>query len=194
MARGLIFRDYDETATAHADVMRDVHVRLNGGASASPYKSYYGNKWTELYPSVEPSAVVKLRNGTRRARDIQLGSRAKDGSIIVGRIRHFVHEICALPYGEYVGAGTLIYMDGSQEWLRAGDMWPVIRLDKPQVFESFITLPGSIIELASGYKLRDYLEIADHAMEERYAAALADMAAPAPVPAPAPVDGIECNK
>ena len=190
MGHGLVFRDYDETATAHADVMRDVHLRLNGGASASSYKSRYGDTWTELYPSVDPTAIVKLWNGTRRACDVKLGSRAADGSIIVGRIRHQVREICALPYGEYVGAGTLVYMEGTQEWLRAGNMWQVIKLAKPIVFESFITLPGSIIELTSGYKLRDYLEIPEQAMEERYAAALAEMEAPAP----APVDGIEGNK
>jgi hypothetical protein len=184
----LLFRDYDETATAHVDVMQDVHYKLNGGVSATSFKTRFGDTWTELYPSVERNVRIRLRNGQKRAADIQLGDLAADGSIIVGRIQHLVRDICALPCGEYVGAGTLVYDDATQEWLRAGDLWTVLALDIPLIFESFVTLPGSVIELSSGYKLRDYLEIPEQAMEERYAAALADL------PAPTLADGFESNK
>jgi hypothetical protein len=45
----------------------------------------------------------------------------------------------------------------------------------PTIFHSFITLPGSKIELASGVFLRDYLEIASRDTEAPYSAALATL-------------------
>ena len=102
------------------------------------------------------------------------------GDVIAGRIQHIVTEICELPatgtHNDQVAAGTLFFNSATNLWQRCGDLYPV-RTVAPTVFESFITLPGSRLELASGVFLRDYLEIASKDTEGPYAAALAALGA-----------------
>jgi hypothetical protein len=177
---GFLFRDYDETAAAHYEAIRDIHEKLNG--SQEPFRTQFGAGWTELLPSVSPLTKVRGSSGSkawRTAIGIDLGDTLAGGSdasanVVVGKISHFVHQVCKLPYnGNYVGAGTLIYERDSDCWARAGDIYPVYKLQFPLIFNSFITLPGSVIELEHDYLIRDYLEIASPDTEAPYARALA---------------------
>jgi hypothetical protein len=176
---GYVFRDYDETSAAHSAAIELANRQLNGCAAAV-IKTSFGEKWHELYPSMAPQTCVALRAATAAtAAEIQLGAEMTTGDKVAGTIQHLLTEICHLPTGEQVAAGTLIYDDMLNAWRRAGDMYTVHKVT-PTVFHSFITLPGSKIELASGVFLRDYLEIASSDTEAPYSAALAALAS-APV-------------
>jgi hypothetical protein len=173
---GYIFRDYDETTAAHKEAIELANKQLNGAAAAE-IKTAFGEKWQELFPSMSPNTRVRLRDGScQLASAIQLGAEMTTGDKVAGVIKHLLTEVCNLPTGEQVGAGTLIYDTHANVWLRAGDIYTVHKCP-PTVFTSFITLPGSKIELASGVFLRDYLEIASHDTEAPYAAELARLSA-----------------
>jgi hypothetical protein len=170
-----LFRDYDETSVAHKEAIEYAHYHLNGRQQQSA--SAFGSAWKELLPAVAPNTLIRLRDGScRRSADLQLGDIMTTGDVIAGRIQHIVTEICELPAGAQVAAGALIFNPATNLWQRCGDLYPV-RTVAPTVFESFITLPGSRLELASGVFLRDYLEIASKDTEGPYAAALAALGA-----------------
>lgn len=183
---GFLFRDYDETATAHAEAIRDVHSRLNGSA-AGALCTEFGTGWTELLPSMSPLMKVRMANGNWRISvGVELGDALAAGTaaantdasanIVVGKITHYIHQVCKLPFnGEYISAGTLLYERETSTWVRAGDIYRVYKLRFPLIFEGFITLPGSVIELEQGYIIRDYLEIATPETEGPYARALEAM-------------------
>jgi len=172
---GYLFRDYDETSAAHSAAIELANTQLNGAAAAT-IKTSFGEKWHELYPSMAPQTPLRLRSASAAvlATDIQLGAEMTTGDKVAGVIKHLLTEICNLPTGEQVGAGTLIYDEEVHAWRRAGDMYTVHKI-APTIFHSFITLPGSKIELASGVFLRDYLEIASSDTEAPYSAALATL-------------------
>ena len=173
---GYLFRDYDETTAAHKEAIEAINIQLNGTA-ASAIKTTFGEKWYELYPSMSPNTAVRVYDGSAEAASaLQLGATMTTGDKVAGVIQHLLTEICHLPTGEQVGAGTLIYDSNSNAWIRAGDLYTVTKCP-PTIFNSFITLPGSKIELASGVFVRDYLEIASHDTEAPYAAALASLSA-----------------
>ena len=177
-----IFRDYDETSLAHKKAIEAANIQLNG-SSAADIKTAFGDKWTELYPSISPTTQVRLRNGSlRSASAVVLGDIMTTGDQVVGILQHLLTEICQLPTGELVGAGTLIYNTHTNVWVRAGDIYAVHK-SSPIIYNSFITLPGSKIELASGVFLRDYLEIASKDTEGPYTAALAALSETTDAPA-----------
>ncbi len=169
---GHLFRDYDETSAAHKDAIEFAHYSLNG-RQAGTSASAFGSQWRELLPAVAADTAIRLRNSScRRAADLQLADVMTTGDMIAGRIQHIVTEICQLPTGEQVAAGTLFFNPTNNLWQRCGDVYPIQRVP-PTTFESFITLPGSKLELSSGVFLRDYLEVASKDTEGPYAAALA---------------------
>ena len=173
---GYIFRDYDETTAAHKEAIEIANKQLNG-AAAETIKTAFGDKWHELFPSMSPNTQVRLHNNIcQLASAIKLGAQMTTGDKVAGIIQHLITEVCNLPTGEQVGAGTLIYDIHANVWVRAGDIYTVHK-SPPIIFNSFITLPGSKIELASGVFLRDYLEIASHDTEAPYTAALARLSA-----------------
>ncbi len=172
---GYLFRDYDETSVAHKEAIEFAHYSLNGRQASA---SAFGERWQELLPAVAGDTLCRLRDGTcRQAADLQLADHLATGDMIAGRIQHIVTEICQLPTGEQVAAGTLFFNSASGLWQRCGDVYPVKHIP-PTTFESFITLPGSKLELASGVFLRDYLEVASKDTEGPYAAALAALSQP----------------
>jgi hypothetical protein len=172
-----LFRDYDETSVAHKEAIEFAHYSLNG-RQAPASASAFGSQWQELLPAVAADTAIRLRDGScHRAADLQLADVMTTGDMIAGRIQHIITEICELPTGEQVAAGTLFFNSASGHWQRCGDIYPVQRIP-PTTFESFITLPGSRLELASGVFLRDYLEIASKDTEGPYAAALAALNQP----------------
>lgn len=182
---GHVFRDYDETEAGHYDAMKFAHESLNG--VDRPYTTLYQQTWDELHPSVAPDVRIRMRDGSERtAADIQLGSVLSSGDVVHGIIhicvREFVDVGLARPVR--VAAGTLMWNADVNAWVRAGDILPVITVDRPMIFYGFITLPGSKLEIDGGIFVRDYFEVASPAMEASYTAALA--AEPAPIASKGP--------
>lgn len=176
-----IFRDYDETEAAHYDAMLYVHRTLNG--TDKPFITGFKDTWDELYPSVAPDVNIRMRDGTyKAAAAIQLGDKLAQGDMVHGIIRMLVHDIVYL--NEFadkpikVGAGTLVWNPEEAQWVRAGDLHCVHVTRAPLIFYGFITLPGSKLELESGYFVRDYFEVASPDTEKSYTAALESMSAP----------------
>jgi hypothetical protein len=122
-----------------------------------------------------------MRDGSERtAADIQLGSVLSSGDVVHGIIRICVREFVdvGLKRPVRVAAGTLMWNPDANAWVRAGDILPVMTVDRPMIFYGFITLPGSKLEIDGGIFVRDYFEVASPAMEASYTAALATEPAP----------------
>jgi len=168
--REFIFRDYDETSDGHIDSLTDIHRKLN---ECELTETNYTKTWHQFVPAFNPTTTLKVKNGVKPITNIQLGERISFITTVVGKIQHSIQEVCYIPSSNTsVSPGTLLYHDASSKWLRAGDIYNVIKLDKPCIFENLITIPGSILELESGQLARDYLEIASPDTEAPYAAAL----------------------
>ncbi len=163
-----VFRDYDETSDAHFESIADIHRKLN---ECELINTNYTKTWREYIPALDPSLTLKVKNGCKKIADIQLGEHISFITTVVGKIQHSITEVCHTESG-IVSPGTLLYHTPSSKWLRAGDIYTVVKLDKPVIFENLITLPGSILELESGQLVRDYLEIASPDTEAPYAEAL----------------------
>jgi hypothetical protein len=157
--RNLIFRDYDETAGAGHVMMQAVMARLNARAT-SPLHTF------EYSPTVNPTMQIRMADGTlKEAQHIGINDMLSTGSRIAGVIHKEVYEVC--PYADgYLGSATLIWY--KDEWIRIGTRIPPIRLQEPQIYRGFVVLPFSQMELHTGARIRDYIEIASPDIEEFY--------------------------
>jgi len=156
--RDLIFRDYDETAEAGYAMMQAVQERLNARASAKPTFDYS--------PTMNPTMRIRMADGQlKEARHIMLHDRLSTGGQVIGIAHKEVYEIC--PYADgFLGSATLLW--DKEEWIRIGTRIPPIRLQEPQIYMGFVVLPFSQIELHTGERIRDYIEIVTPDIEEFY--------------------------
>jgi hypothetical protein len=83
---------------------------------------------------------------------------------------------------EFLSPATLLWNPDANKWQRAGELYTPIRLESsywhnksPLVFLSFIVTPNSQIELASGLRIRDYMELCSPDAEAPYAKALQEL-------------------
>lgn len=83
---------------------------------------------------------------------------------------------------EFLSPATLLWNPTANKWQRAGELYTPIRLESsywhsksPLVFLSFIVTPNSQIELASGLRIRDYMELCSPDAEAPYAKALQEL-------------------
>ena len=156
--RDLIFRDYDETAEAGYAMMQAVTSRLNARASMKPAFEYS--------PTMNPTMRIRMADGQlKEAQHIAIHDRLSTGGQVVGIVHKEVYDVC--PYADgYLGSATLIW--DKEEWIRIGTRIPPIRLQTSQIYRGFVVLPFSQIELHTGDRIRDYVEIATPDMEEFY--------------------------
>jgi hypothetical protein len=162
-----VFCDYDETAEADAKTMEFIESRINGISSGSSKKKALG----EASPSLHPDTPVKLQDGrVLKARDLRIGQRLSTGDLITGLLHKEVQEVCEIGSGELVGSATLVWKNGS--WQRAGHYTPLLRYDTPVVFIGLVVLTGSQIELESGTRIRDFLELCSPDAEQFYSESL----------------------
>jgi hypothetical protein len=160
------FCDYDETAEADAKTMEFIESRVNG-----PISSQERRALMEASPSLHPDTFVKLENGTLlKARELIVGQRLSTGDTITGILHKEVTEVCEIGKGEIVGSATLVWKNGL--WKRAGYYAPLLRYKAPVVFIGLVVLTGSQIELASGTRIRDFLELCSPDAEQFYSEAL----------------------
>ena len=165
--KSYVFRDYDETSIADMNTLAMIEQRLNGSAPTS-------SAITENSPSFHPDTYVKLADGCLcRAKDLHVSMKLSTGSIITGLIHKEVQEVVCLTDKEILGSATLVW--NKSQWIRAGTLHPVRRYETPVVFISLIVLTNSQIELASGTRIRDYLELCSPDAETFYAEAMDSM-------------------
>jgi len=182
------FCDYDETAEADAKTMEFIESRVNGPSSQAsglggvclqeskallkgPISSQERRALMEASPSLHPDTFVKLENGTLlKARELTVGQRLSTGDTITGILHKEVTEVCEIGKGEIVGSATLVWKNGL--WKRAGYYAPLLCYKAPVVFIGLVVLTGSQIELASGTRIRDFLELCSPDAEQFYSEAL----------------------
>jgi len=158
------FRDYDETSSGDLKTMGFVEHRLNGVPSDAPLA------FTENSPTLHPDTSIQLENGALcKAQDLHVNTRLSTGDLVTGLFHKEVREVCRLETGELVGAATLVWNPHTYQWTRAGVLYPVIRYEEPVVFIGLIVTTSSQIELASGTRIRDYLELCSPDAEQFYA-------------------------
>jgi len=159
--RDYMFRDYDETAEADQATMHFIETQLNG--RPSPISSL-----TENSPTFHPLTQVKLYDGSLcKVKDLQVTMRLSTGDRVTGLIHKEIQEYCFLSHSERIGSATLVW--DIDKWTRAANMYPTLRYEKPVVFIGLIVTTSSQIELASGRRVRDYLELCSPDAETFYA-------------------------
>ena len=158
--RGLVFRDYDEGMEAGCAMMQAVETRINGLPLmySMPLPSF------EYSPTMDPSMQIRMADGSlKRAIQIVTNDRLSGGGQVIGILQKEVYEICAFA-DSFIGAATLVWR--KDRWIRIGTVEPVLR--SPRIYIGFVVLPHSQIELHTGDRIRDYVEIASPDIEEFY--------------------------
>lgn len=144
---GLLFLDYDETASADKETMNYIEGRLNGCSIDKEYE------FTEYCPAVDENTYIKTTDGNKLAKDVKIGDTLVTGSEVVGLIRRVVNET-SIMNGKILTPSTLYW--NRNHWKRIGDKCDIIRGKKEMV--SFIAVPNSQIEL-DDVIIRDYMEL-----------------------------------
>ena len=165
--KSYVFRDYDETSVADANTMSMIEQRLNGSVQTHSLTAL------ENSPSFHPDTSIKLFDGTLcQAKNLHVSMKLSTGSIISGLIHKEVQEVVHVKE-DILGSATLVW--AHTQWTRAKDLHPIRRYKNPVVFIGLIVLTNSQIELASGTRVRDYLELCSPDAEMFYAEAMDSM-------------------
>lgn len=155
---GYLFMDYDETPSADEETMKWVDSRLNGAPSDK-------NRYYECGMAVHPMTGIRLATGEiRSAESLCIGDKLSTGSTVAGVIRKKVQEVVEVD-GVYLTASTLYWNETSQKWMR---FTPVVPIPKEQEFCSFVVVPNSQLELSTGLRIRDYMEVCSPDTEQVY--------------------------
>jgi hypothetical protein len=157
-----IFLDYDETEEGDEETMEWIDEHLNGGC----YRSKVAYEYS---PSISSETRIKISEGRfKKAIEIQLGDTISTGRVI-GIILKKVFKVCKVSKSEWLGEGTMVWNPDTCIWRRAGDEYETHTLKQPNIFYSFVVTPTAQIELASGKRIRDYVEIHSPEAEQAYA-------------------------
>jgi hypothetical protein len=163
----MTFLDYDETPTGDQETMRYVENRINATSTSLeiPYK------FKEYGFGLDENAKIKtLDSGIVLSKDIKVGDKLSTGSMVVGVIKKIAHEQCVLPNGTYVTPSTLYWDSVMNMWIRYGETYPFV--SKTFMTVSFVVVPNSQIELESGDRVRDYMELCSPDSEMYYSSHL----------------------
>lgn len=159
-----IFLDYDETDAADQATMTWVESRLNGYSSKPTKQSY-----TTVF---HPSTKIKLHTAlSKEAAMIKLGEQLSTGTVI-GIVKKETNELVTLPLGDSVSPGLLVWMPNTNKWVRAGDVYPIVKMQNMVSCISFIVSPSACIETSHGNVIRDYFEVHSPETEQFYAKAI----------------------
>ena len=161
---GYLFMDYDETPSADEETMEWVESRLNGAPSNK-------NRYHECGMAVHPMTGIRLATGEiRSAESLCIGDKLSTGSTIAGVIRKKVQEVVEVD-GVCLTASTLYWNETAQKWMRFTPVpvpVPVPAIPKEQEFCSFVVVPNSQLELSTGLRIRDYMEVCSPDTEQIY--------------------------
>jgi len=166
---GYTLLDYDETETGDMATMKWVEQSVNAGVFSRKDPLEYS-------PSVSPETCLRMvTNSIRQAKDIRLGDVLSTGNV-VGIIQKEVMNVCEIQNGVVLGEGTMIWDPEKCLWVRAGHLYK--SREVPSIFYSFVVSPTAQIELASGHRIRDYVEVHSPETEQFYAEKVAKSVAP----------------
>ena len=155
-----IFLDYDETESGDLETMRWVEASVNNGKSLTKEEIEYS-------PSVSATTEIRMHeNKLKPAKAIQLGDMLLTGKV-VGIVQKEVKNVCEIQAGETIGEGTSIWDPEKCLWVRAGQLYE--SRYSPDIFYSFVVSPTAQIQLASGHRIRDYVEVHSPETEQFYA-------------------------
>lgn len=167
---GYEFLDFDETEEGDQETMKWVEERLNTGISRM------SKKQLEYSPSISSETRVRMANQqTKPVSQIQLGETLSTGKV-VGIIRKKVSRICKPTSFEAVGEGTCMWDPEAAIWRRTGEMFEATKLNQEHIFYSLVVTPTAQIELGSGHRIRDYIEVHSPETEHVYAQKIAESA------------------
>jgi len=159
-----VFSDYDETAEGDCEAMNMAMSMLNG-----PSKNLCQTS-SEMACGKETLIHTKGNTYPVPASQITLGTSLTQGEVIAV-IQKECHEL-SIYKREKFAAGTAIWSDSENRWVRAGDICNTIKLEKPEILYSFIVSPSACITTATGTVFRDYMEVHTPDLELPYAASL----------------------
>ena len=166
--QGYEFLDFDETEEGDVDTMTWVEKSLNSGTVRSSIKQL------EYSPSVSGETHIRLSNqGLKMARDLVLGDRISTGKV-VGLIQKKVTKACRPSPKEALSEGSCIWDPEAAIWVRAADLYKSEELAQEHIFYSFVVTPTAQIELESGHRIRDYIEVHSPETEHVYAKKIAE--------------------
>ena len=148
-----IFADYDETELGNYATQKMVHSALNGLSRDKPYKE------TSYEVGVNMYNTIKTLSGYSRLFDIQLGDMLTETAKVVGILVSETNEVCILPGGTQVAAGTLLWNKETSQWLRACTIYPIRKLARPIDIIALFVSPGASYELKDGTIIRDAMEV-----------------------------------
>lgn len=158
------FLDYDETPEGDHSTMHFIESRINATIATTPYR------FQEYCPAIAETVAVKTQRGDILAKDIKIGDKLTTGSEVVGLIRRKVSEVCILDDATVLTPSTLYWDSDCNRWIRMGEKSAVTKDDTELV--SFIVVPNSQIELATGLRIRDYMELCSPDSEIHYSKCL----------------------
>ncbi len=163
-----VFSDYDETSEGDNEAAAFVERSLNGVRSSTESST---SMYKEYGALMEPNTLLE---GNNKAESIKLGQILTNGAKVIGIINKLTSEYVLLPDGTKVTPSTLVWQKDLQIYVRAiiVDGAKYVELEKPENYCGLIVNPHSYITTASGYHLRDYLEVMSPFTEESYAASL----------------------
>lgn len=158
------FLDYDEMEDADTETMMWVEQNINGGSSS------VGQIYPvlEYSPSVSANTPICMRNKVCvPAHTLRLGDITNTG-FVIGIIQKEVHSVCDITHQETVCDGTLIWDTEACMWKRAGRIYKQRFLEQPEIFYSFIISGTGQLQMKSGHRIRDYMEIQSPDTEQFY--------------------------
>ncbi len=167
---GYLFMDYDETPSADEETMRWVERQIN---SSSPTTPTLTPAPTEYGMAVAPETAIRLASGeTLPAEKVAMGDKLVTGATVVGVIQKEVESWVTLEDGTEVTPSTLLWNAKEGRWRRVYEeistpVNPVAAVAR-RIFCSWVVVPNSQVELASGLRLRDYLEYCSPDTEHAY--------------------------
>lgn len=165
---GYTFLDFDETEEGDEETMRKVESQLNNGMYMT------SKKGLEYSPSVSNETRLRMADKkVKAANEIQLGDKLTTGKV-VGIVRKKVSKTCRPTSYEAVGEGSCIWDPEAAVWKRAADIFKSETLAQDHIFYSFVVTPTAQIELESGHRIRDYIEIHSPETETVYAQKIAE--------------------
>ena len=163
-----IFSDYDETSEGDSEAMNMATDMLNGTSKNLCQTN------SEMACGKETLIQVKSSENTELvpvpASQITLGTHLAQGEVI-GLVKKECHEL-SIYKREKFAAGTALWSDSHNCWMRVGNLATPVRLEQPEILYSFVVSPSACIITAEGTVFRDYVEVHTPDLELPYAASL----------------------
>ena len=156
-----IFADYDESESPEVikATQKLAEQCLNSGV--------YGVSASDYALGLDGLIQIKMEDGSYKLLSrISVGDKISQGGLVMGIVQEQIYNICTTDNGVRVSAAQLLW-DSKKNWIRAGSKYPVMKLNKPEVFYQLIT-DLNIIATQSGEMLRDYREVNVPEMEDAY--------------------------